>query len=375
MKIVLFANTDWYLFNFRLALAQAATQNGHEVLLVSPEGEYGSRLTELGFRWIVAPLQRRSLNPLNELKLILWLRKLLIEEQVDLIHGFTIKCAVYGSLAARTAGSRASVSEIAGLGYVFSSKKWTANILKRLLISGMKIAFGGCRHRTILQNTDDFALFKRLKIVDERCTRLIRGSGVNCARFRCVRHRRINTTLRVLLAARLLWAKGIGDYVEAAKRLRSRPGQIQFILAGNPDPGNPDSVPECQVRKWMEEGLLEWAGHVEDMPALLETIDIFVLPTVYGEGVPRTLIEAAASGCALVATDVPGCREIVINQQTGLLVRPGNLEELVDAIVQLEKSPTMAFELSMAARHKAEQEFDQHIVLAKTQAIYAELCP
>ena len=183
MKFLLFANTDWYLFNFRQSLARALRDGGHDVLLVSPAGPYGERLRALGYRWEPAPMIRRSLNPLRELRLLLWLKGLVAREQVDLVHGFTIKCAVYGSLAARLAGAPARVAAVAGLGYVFTNEGAKARVLRPFVSALMRLALGGRNARVILQNRDDADLFARANLVDPRRLCLIPGSGVDCPRF------------------------------------------------------------------------------------------------------------------------------------------------------------------------------------------------
>ena len=356
MKIMLFANTEWYLFNFRRTLAQALVDAGHEVLLVSPPGPYGARLRALGFNWLPAPMDRRSLNPRRELPLLWWLRGLMVRERVDLVHGFTIKCALYGSLAARWAGVPRRVNAVTGLGYVFSSQDVKARLLRPGLRLALGLVLGGRGTRLILQNPDDVALFQQARLVDSALVRLIPSSGVDCARFAPdappalsglttpdaslppVPPRgtpsplagegrgegggsrpQIDGLPRVLLPARLLWDKGLAELVAAARQLRDEGRPVRVLLAGTPDPGNPAAVPEATVHGWEAEGLVEWLGHVEDMPALFRSVDLVVLPS-YREGLPKGLIEAAACGRPLVTTDVPGCREVVTDGVEGLLV-------------------------------------------------------
>jgi glycosyltransferase involved in cell wall biosynthesis len=373
MRILFFANTDWYLFNFRSALAIAARQAGHEVLLVSPPGPYVRNLQNLGFRWIAAPMRRRSLNPLREIALIAWLRSFIIREQVDLVHGFTIKCAVYGALAARFAGERPRVSAIAGLGFVFTSDSGMARLLLPLVRASMRLAFGGELSILILQNSEDVEQLVLSRIARREQTRLVRGSGVDSSKFCPTRGRDSTAPLMVLLAARLLWDKGISEYVQAARALRASGRKISFLLAGTPDPGNPNSVDQADVQRWEEEGVIQWLGHVHDMPSLLSKVDVMALPTSYGEGVPRSLIEAAASGLALVASDTPGCREIVVHETTGLLTPVRDAESLAQAIARLADDSDLRSRLGSAARTLAVQEFDESIVISQTLSIYQEL--
>jgi glycosyltransferase involved in cell wall biosynthesis len=374
MKIILFANTDWYLYNFRRSLAVGLRDAGHELLLISPPGPYGARLRELGFRWEPLPMERRSLNPLRELALLWHLIRLFRRERPALVHGFTIKCAVYGSLAARLAGVPARVSAVAGMGYVFSSSDIKARLLRPMVRGMLRLALDGENARLILQNSDDVALFERAALVAAVRIRLIRGSGVDCTRFIRAMEAAPDRPLRVLLAARLLWDKGIAEYVVAARQLLTQGRQIEFILAGTPDPGNPAAVPEQTIRSWVDEGLITWLGHVDDMADLLGSVDVMVLPS-YREGLPKSLIEAAACGLPLVTTDVPGCREVVTDGINGLLIPVRDGHALAQAILQLQDDPVLARRLGEAARTKAHAEFDERIVIQRTMDVYRELLP
>ncbi len=373
MKIILFANTDWYLYNFRRSLALALQEAGYELLLISPPGPYGEKLRALGLRWEPLPMDRRSLNPLREAVLLLHLWRLFRRERPALVHGFTIKCAVYGSLAARLARVPARVNAVAGMGYVFTSEELKARLLRPLVRSLMHVALDGRNARLILQNPDDVALFERAGFVDRAHIRLIQGSGVDCSRFLANdRVRAPDKPLRVLLAARLLWDKGVAEFVAAARQLQAQGRPIEFLLAGDPDPGNPAAVPEADLQAWVAEGVLQWLGHVDDMPALFASVDVVVLPS-YREGLPKGLIEAAACALPLVTTDVPGCREVVSDGVDGLLVPPRNAEALAAAIARLQDDPGLAQRLGTAARVKALGQFEECIVVANTMAVYAEL--
>lgn len=375
MKAVLFANTDWYLYNFRRSLAGALRRAGWDVLLLSPPGPYGEKLRGLGFRWEPLPMERKSLNPLRELTLLHHLVRLLRRERPALVHGFTIKCAVYGSLAARLAGVPARINAVAGMGYVFTSEHLKARLLRPVVRSLMRVALGGRQARLILQNGDDVALFERAKLVDAANIRLIRGSGVDCGRFAgvSVQLPPPGARWRVLLASRLLWDKGIGEYIAALRQLRDDGRPIDALLAGAPDPGNPATVPESDVQAWVDEGLITWLGHVDNMAMLLASVHLVVLPS-YREGLPRTLVEAAACGLPLITTDVPGCREVVRDGVNGLLVPVKDGDALAEAMRRMQDDPQQARIWGDAARHKARSEFDERIVIRRTLEVYAELC-
>ena len=371
MKLILFANTDWYLYNFRRSLAFAAKSEGHDVLLVSPTGPYGQKLVDLGLRWIPAPMKRRSLNPFRELVLLVWLWRLVRSEKADVVHSFTIKCAVYGGLAARFAGA-ARVNAIAGMGYVFISNEPLARALRPIVWALLRLALGGVRTRLILQNNDDISPFEKTGIGLAGNIRLIPGSGVDCTQFLPPAETERVPPLRVVLAARMLWDKGVREFVEAAHTLKVQGRELRFLLAGEPDPGNPASIPEAVLLDWEAAGLVDWLGHVDDMPALLASADIVVLPS-YREGLPKSLIEAAACARPLITTDVPGCRDVVTDGVDGLLVPVRDVLELAQAIARLQDDRSLARRLGEAARAKALVEYDEHRIIARTLDVYYDL--
>lgn len=377
MKILLFANTDWYLYNFRRSLALALKDAGNEVILLSPPGVYGEKLLAMGFRWIPAPLNRRSLNPFDEIAFFFWLIRFLRNENVDLVHGFTIKCVVYAGIAGRLANVEGRVCAVAGMGYVFTNDDIRARVLRPFLKTVFRIALGGKGLRLILQNPDDVKFFQDTGLVDARVIRLIPGSGVDCVRFfpRAVssHHRQDSARrMRVVLPARLLWDKGLAEFVDAARLLRAKGLLVDFLLAGAPDVGNPASVSDVVLQSWVEEGIVEFLGHVEDMAALYHSVDVVVLPS-YREGLPKGLIEAAACALPIVTTDAPGCREVVSNEVDGLLVPIKNAIELAAAIERLCADPALRARLGSSARSKVLNQFDERIVVSKTIDVYREL--
>ncbi|MBY6242469.1 glycosyltransferase family 4 protein [Methylosinus sp. Sm6] len=373
LKLLLFANTDWYLYNFEKSLAAALRDGGHRVILVSPPGPYGAKLRSLGFDWVAAPMDRGSLNPFRELTLLAWLWNFMQREQPDIVHSFTIKCAVYGALTGRLVGARC-VSAVAGMGYVFTNNELKARVLRPPLRALMRAALGGEQARLVLQNPDDVHFFEQSNIAPRERIRLICGAGVDCSRFVAPSEAptRAEGAIRVVLAARMLWDKGVAEFVEAARMLKDENRSVHFLLAGAPDEGNPAAVPERKLREWQAEGLVQWLGHVGDMPALLASVDIVVLPS-YREGLPTILIEAAACARALVTTDAPGCREVVTHEIDGLLVPVGDTKALASAIARLQDQPEFAQRLGKAARKKALSKFDEQIVIAQTFAVYEEL--
>lgn len=375
MKALLFANTEWYLFNFRLSLARALQSAGYQVILSSPPGPYGQRLRALGFDWRPAPMDRLSLNPLSELRLLWWLIRLLRAEQIHIVHGFTIKCAVYGSLAARLSGDRPRIGAVAGLGYVFTSPSTKAMLLRPLVRIALRLALGGNRSRLILQNPDDVVLFKSGRLARADQLRLIPGSGVDLTRFKPAEGRQRDSArdpFRIVLPARLLWDKGISEWVAAAEKLKHSHPQVRFLLAGESDAGNPAAVPVEQLTAWHDAGVIQWLGKVEDMPALFQSVEAAALPS-YREGLPKSLIEAAGCGLPLITTDVPGCREVVRHEEDGLIIPARDATALALAVARLADDPDLCRTLGTAARQRARMEFDERMVIDKTLAVYEEL--
>jgi glycosyltransferase involved in cell wall biosynthesis len=374
MKFVFFANTDWYLYNFRLPIALELVARGHEVVMLSPPGEFGERFAAHGLRWITLGMDRASLNPLREAATVRELARVLKAERPDLLHNFTVKCAVYGAVAARVAKVPAVVNAVAGMGYVFTSDRLKARLLRPIVKVLMRLTLAGGHSRLILQNPDDADAFTRSRMVPLRQIRVIRSSGVNTARFQPVAGASAGRPLRVLLAARLLWEKGIGEFVDASRMLKGEGRDIEFLVAGMPDPGNPRSVTRQEVEQWASDGLVTWLGHVEDMPALMRSVDVMALPSYYREGVPRSLIEGAASGLALVTTDLPGCREAVVEHGVdGLHVEPRNARALADRLALLDVDRPLLLRLGARARANALAHFDERRVLQETIDVYDEL--
>ena len=371
MKILFFANTDWYLYNFRLPLAAFLRNKGWQVLFVSPPGPYGDRLRAAGYHWVPLSLERRSLNPVRELLVLHRLRQIYARERPDLVHHFTIKSVVYGALLARLMGIPC-VNAVTGLGHVFTSQRWRMRALRPLVRGLLRLALGGAGSRLVLQNPDDVAAFQQHRLIAPESIRLIRGSGVDIARFSPTERSDATRSLRLLLASRLLWEKGIGEYVEAARRLRAGGLVVECWLAGAPDPGNPASIDEAQLAAWQAEGAVTLLGQVEDMPALLAQVDVAVLPS-YREGVPRSLLEAAACGLPLIATDVPGCREVVREGENGLLIPPRDPAALGKAIARLAGDAALRRRMGEASCQLAVAEFAQEAVFEQTLAVYREL--
>jgi glycosyltransferase involved in cell wall biosynthesis len=372
-KIVLVANTDWYLYNFRLSLADRLNRDGWEVVMVSPPGPFGERLREAGYRWQPFDLSPGGLEPLQEARAVLRLRKLYRNEQPRLVHHFTIKCVLYGTLASRGLDGVGVVNAVTGLGHVFTDAGVRASLIRKVVSPLYRYCLGRSNVRTVFQNESDLGEFVVRGLLSSDRARVIRGSGVDCERFVPTEATgRGRAPVRVLYASRMLREKGVLELVEAAGLVKGRGVDAEFVFAGSCYPGNPSSLDERAIERWTSEGLIRYLGHVEDMPALLASSDLVVLPS-YREGTPRILLEAAAMERPIVATDIPGCRGVAEHEVNGLLVPVRDASALADAIVTLARDKDLRSRFGRAGRRIVLREFDERIVLEKTMAVYREL--
>ncbi|MBI3993218.1 MAG: glycosyltransferase family 4 protein [Candidatus Lambdaproteobacteria bacterium] len=355
----------------RLALAQAALAESWEVGVAAPFHPEAARLAQSGFTVHTIPLGRRSMSPLAELRSLVAIWRLLRQERPDLLHTITIKPTIYGGIAARLAGTPRTVATITGLGYVFSPGSPRAWLLRSLARAAYRLALRRPSVRVIFQNPDDLALFTADGMVAPKQTALVLGSGVDLQEFRP--QPEPPPPVCVILPSRLLWDKGVGEFVQAARMLRERGVAARMVLVGRPDPGNPSSVDEAQLSRWAQEGAVEWWGFRGDMPQVLAQSHIVCLPSYYREGIPRVLIEAAACGRPVVSTDAPGCREIARAGENGLLVPVRDAPALADALQRLIGDPALRRRMGARGREIVEREFALPIVIAQTLAVYEEL--
>jgi glycosyltransferase involved in cell wall biosynthesis len=281
-----------------------------------------------------------------------------------------MKPVVLGGIAARVAGVRGVVTAIPGLGYAFTSTGVWAAMRKSLLTFGLRVALRHPNSVVIFQNPDDMAQLLQAHVVDREKCALIRGAGVDTDEF--ARSLEPTTRPRVLFASRMLREKGVEIFVQAAGILRARGLEADFMLAGQPDPANPGSISERELKQWHDSGVIRWLGHCDDMPSLLRSVHIVCLPSFYGEGVPKVLIEAAAIGRAIVATDMPGCREIVQHRCTGLLVKPRDAQALAASVEELVRDGALRREFGSNARQLAVAEFDVGAVVRQTLEVYRQ---
>ena len=369
MKLLFLITEDWAFVSHRLSLARAARDAGAEMFVMTHLSDLRFELEKEGFTVIPWDMSRRSLNPFREVSAFLQVLRAYRRVRPDLLHHVALKPVVYGGLAAQLCGGTASVNAIAGMGHVFTNSNRRMRLLRRGLLTLLRLALGGNNTKTVLQNNENRALLIKEGVVPLSRTTIIRGTGVNIEHF-VPRPEPIGSPI-VLLASRLLWEKGIGELVEAARLLRTRSIKARFVLVGRLDPESPGSIPEAQITEWVKSRLIEWWGHHDDMAKVLTQASIVCLPS-YAEGLPRVLVEAASCGRPIVTCDSPGCRDIVRHGENGLLVPIRDPDALARAIEMLISDRELRTRMGSRGREIAVREFDERIVIAQMLSVFKE---
>lgn len=361
------ANTSWSLVNFRKNLLCRLQEDGFRLIALVPEDEGIDALRQLGLDVWPMPVQSRGTSVAADLKLLWEYWRALGELRPSTFVGYTIKPNIYGTIAARLRGIPA-VANITGLGSGFGAGgalEWIVSTLYRLALRNSRAVF--------FLNSRDRGLFIRRKLVHPEQAILLPGEGIDLGRFR-PQPRTGPPEFTFLLAARLIWEKGVAEYVAAARRLRETGKPMRFRLLGFIDPGDKSAVPQSEIDAWQKEGLIEFGGAASDVRPHIAAADCVVLPSWYNEGVPRVLMEAAAMERPIITTDAPGCRETVDEGRSGYLCEPASVDSLAHAMGKLaELSQEKRQEMGRAGRAKMERTFDEEIVLATILAKLREI--
>jgi len=351
------ANTTWYVVNFRSRLIESLLAKGWRVVVLSPPDRHVSRLIASGAEHVPITLDNAGTNPFKEMKTLLRLRQAIAQIGPSVVLTFTPKINIYLSIAARTLGVPV-IANISGLGRGFGSGGWLEQVsraLYRLALKWPKTVF--------FQNEEDRSTFIQAGLVDADRTIRLPGSGVDVERF-SPRPKPVPGPFRFMLVARLLWAKGVGEFVEAARIVKAQHPEVEFALAGFIDGDNEAAVPRATIEAWEQEGLVTYLGSFDDMVPVYAQADCVVLPSYYREGVPRSLLEAASMGKPVITTDSVGCRDTVEDGVTGWLVGARDVQALADTTNHLLKMPhEQAAVVSLQARRRILAEFDEQIVL------------
>jgi glycosyltransferase involved in cell wall biosynthesis len=370
-RLLIVVNDLGFFLSHRLPIALGARTAGYDVHVATPDNRDRDRLEAHGLRFHPVPIDRSGGHPLREVASFRALLGLYRRLRPSVVHHVTHKPILYGSLAARLAGVPGIVNAVSGLGYAFVATGSKAALRRRLMLLGYRMAFSREGTHGIFQNREDIELFRAAGVLRDDQYSLIPGSGVDLHAFSPTPAP--SGIPIIVLAARMIWDKGVGDFVEAVRLLRQRGTAFRAVLVGGPDPANPRSIPAERLKALAAEGVTEWWGLRGDMPAVLSQASIVCLPSVYREGVPKVLLEAAAAGRALVATDVPGCRDVVRSGVNGLLVPPRDPAALADALGVLVHDPALRSAMGRRSREIAEREYSVEAVVTETLGIYRRL--
>jgi glycosyltransferase involved in cell wall biosynthesis len=370
-RLLIVVNVTWFFLSHRLALALAARKSGYDVIVASGGStiEERQQIEQYGLQFVPLRLDRSERNPLANFLLLISLWRLYRRLRPDIVHHVTIKPVLFGTLAARFARVPAVVNAVSGLGYAFLGESLWRNLQRAIVRATYRFCVRHPRMTFIFQNADDAADVGEVAPSAVKNFVIIPGSGVDLQLYNYTPITEAGERIRVLLPARMLRDKGVIEFAEAIAQLRSEGLAVDGLLAGNPDPHNLASLTEAQLRDLERDRGVQWLGHVTDMPSALRAVDIVCLPS-YREGLPKSLIEAAAIGRPLVTCDVPGCREVVEDGVNGYLVQRASADALAVAIRRLAGSFELRQAFGLASRQRAEQRFGIDAILEQTLDVY-----
>jgi glycosyltransferase involved in cell wall biosynthesis len=358
-KILIALNTAWNLVNFREGLIRKLVSSGYEVIAVAPADHYATQLAEFGCRFIPLRMDNKGMHPGRDLLLLWRFIRLIRDERPDIFLGYTVKPNVYGSIAAHLFGVPV-INNVAGLGTAFIKGNW----LNWLVCTLYRLALYRSR-KVFFQNEDDRYLFTSKGIVDVAITDCLPGSGVDLQKFKPVPLPG-RSQVRFLLISRLLWSKGVAEYVEAARLLKSRGLNAEVCLLGFLDVKNSAAISKSQIDKWVDEGVVRYLGVSDNVREEITSADCIVLPSFYREGTPRSLLEAAAMARPIITTDSVGCRDVVDDGINGFLCSSKNASDLADKMARIITMTHLEREaMGMRGREKVELKFDEKIVIYK----------
>jgi glycosyltransferase involved in cell wall biosynthesis len=372
-KALFLTTIDTFFLSHRRPLAEAVRDAGFEVVVAAIDSGASADIRSLRMRFVPLNLQRESVSPWREAATVLEIARLYVRERPDLVHHSSIKPMIYGSLVARALRIPAFVNTVSGLGYALTETTHPSlerRLLRAAALGGYRAALRSSRSRCIFQNRDQMRSFIEAGLCRASESVLIVGAGVDTDRFRP--SPLPNGTPLVVLPARMLTDKGVVEMVTAARALKHEGVAARFALVGGEDPGNRAAIPGDQLRAWVDEGVVEWWGHRRDMPEVFSQSHLVVLPS-YAEGMPLALAEAAAAGRACITTDVPGCREAVVDGETGFLVPVRDAAALADAIRRALAEPANLARMGQCGRQHALDKLSRERVIRETFAVFREL--
>jgi glycosyltransferase involved in cell wall biosynthesis len=370
-RILFVVSEDWYFVSHRLHLAESAMRAGYEVGVLTNVSRFRNHIENSGVKLIDWNLQRRSANPVKELRAIGRMLTAIRRFKPQVLHAVALKPTLYTALAASVLGVSRRVFALGGLGFAFASERTSARLMRPLLLFALRHALSGQRTRLILQNSEDADLLLAAGVIGRDRLRLIRGAGVDTTRFDA-RVEPANEVPLVMLPARMLWDKGVRDFVSCATDFRRRGVRARFVLVGERDEQNPECVPQWQLNQWVESGAVEWWGRREDMPAAFAEASLICFPS-YHEGLPKALLEAASCERAIVAYDIAGCREAVEDGVTGILVPLRDETALAAAVASLLADPERRRSMGKSGRELVVRKFTAERIAAETLGVWDEV--
>lgn len=370
-RILFVVNHAGFFLSHRLPIALAAQAAGYDVTIATPRSKHVPRIESAGLPWTEIQLSRSGRNPFLELRTIASLAAVYRRLKPDLVHHVSPKPVLYGTPVARILGVRGVVDAVSGMGHAFSEDH--SALFQKGVALGYRMALRHPNMRVIFQNVEQKQLFVESGWARADQAVLIPGSGVDTNVYAPSPKSEGYRPVTVILVSRMIYTKGIVQFVLAAKALQDQGALARFVLVGEPDPDNLASIPEAELREWAETEAVEYLGRREDMPAIYADADIACLPTFYPEGIPKALIEAASCGLPIVTTDWPGCREIVRDRVNGLLVPIKDVDALVEALRTLIADPQLREEMGKRGREMVVANFSLSSVIEKTLALYREL--
>ena len=358
-RLIYIVSEDWVFVSHRLTLAKQAIKDGYDVTAITNISNHEDVLLSAGLKVFNINFCRSFKRPFSDVHSIYQLIKLFRLLKPEVIHNVGLKISLISSIAAFIARVPVVINAYTGLGYVFSSNDMLARVIRLLLNSPLKYLNHRASTWVVFQNEDDEALFENSNLINKERTLLIKGSGVDVNEFPFSDE--LPGQLKVMLASRLLWDKGVGEFIEASRQLKINYPEVTFVLVGDVDEQNPLSLTKEIIDSWVNEGFIEWWGHKQNMPEVLKLAHIVALPS-YREGLPKVLLEAASIGRALVATDVPGCREIVRDGVNGFLVQAKESKCLAEAIEKLILNKELRTQMGLKSREIIETELSSEII-------------
>lgn len=371
-KLLFLVTEDWYFWSHRLPVARAARDAGFEVIVATKIADHAEKIRSEGFQLYQLHWRRRG-GLIGEIRALGQIWRLYRYIRPDILHHIAIKPVVYGSLVARAVGCRAIFNSINGLGFVFTEKGLQARMARTALRVLFKIAVDRPHALIVLQNEDDQRTLTKERFITRSKIAIVQGSGIETHHYVPMLEPD-GTIFTIATVTRMLSIKGVGDVVEASRILRMRGVSHRLLLVGPPDPDNPTSIDVDTLSAWSHEPGIEWLGRIDDVRNIWSKAHVAVLASLGGEGIPKTLLEAAACGRPIVATDVPGCREIVQNRVSGLLVKPGSPHDLAEAILTLYRSQELRLRFGATGRHLVEEKFSSDRIARKMLLLYRDAC-